>query len=560
MKYPLVYIFLIAAFVYGLSPVYAQEESPSAATERVILFTDRIMYISGENILFTAGAGNISKPGDPVLSKVLYCELITPDGRKVAGGKYPLENSKSNGCLEIPADIVSGFYYLKAYTRLMRNEGPVAYHFTKLIIINPVKPDVLPSHNHDTIHHRTGYELEPEPAFPLILTTDKKTYSRREKVTINLADHFKTDDSCMLLCLSVVPEMTVALQEQPEITLHPETVEAYYYPETRGISLTGTLQEKDSGLPLPGKKVNLSIIGDKDFMAMRTDSSGRFFFNLNGYRDNRDLFICSEKIPGSDPVVLVDNDFCTRHFDLPSPSLRLTEPEKKTALQLALNYQVMESFRKDSIEVAQVNHNGKPSFYGKPSRILLLDKYIELPTLEEYFNELPNEVRVRKSDNKKYFRFFSTQTEMVIYDPLVLIDWVAVDDIDLVLSLSPRDISRIEMFNAPYFKGQMLYGGIISFISRNNDFAGVDLPSSGTFINYGFFQTCDGKAGESVPEENLPDGRNTIYWNPDVPVNGNGHTTVGFTTPDTPGTYLILLRGVDHDGTIFSFTERIEIL
>ena len=560
MKHVIKYTYLLPVIFFGLSTLYAQDKGSAEYSERISLFTDRGMYVSGEKVLFTACAFNPSHPDETAISKVLYCELITPDGSSIAGGKYPLEQSKCKGCMEIPGETVSGIYYLKAYTRFMRNEGPAAYHFTKLVIINPVKSEVLPSSDNDTVIQHTGYENKADTGGFFTLSTDKSIYSRREKVLLSIADNFSHADSCRILCLSVVPELSAADRIQPVSSTLPESDDVYFYPEIRGITLTGRLQEKSSGLPLPGKKVNLSIIGDKDFMAMRTDSAGRFFFNLNGYSDNWDIFMCSEKVPGSDPVLLVDNDFCTHQPDLPSPPLRLTEPEKRTALDLAWNYQVSKHFRNDSMADPVVEPVDRLSFYGNPTRVLLLDKYIELPTLEEYFNELPNEVKVRNAHNQKYFRFFSTQTEMVIYDPLVLIDWVAVDDIDLVLSLSPRDISRIEMFNAPYLKGQIMYGGIISFISNNNDFAGIDLPASGTFINYSFCNTCDEDLDELTGTENLPDDRNTIYWDPEIVINPNGRSAVSFTTPDTPGIYLILLRGTDLKGNEYSSFARIEIM
>jgi hypothetical protein len=203
-------------------------------------------------------------------------------------------------------------------------------------------------------------------------------------------------------------------------------------------------------------------------------------------------------------------------------------------------------------------NDGRP-FYGDPSQVLILDKYIDLPTLEEYFNELPVGVKVRKQQGKKYFRFFSDQTEMVIYDPLVLIDWVAVDDIDRILSLSPRDISRIELVEEPYIKGQIIYGGILSFLSQENDFAGIDLPSSGTFINFDFFNPCPADDYHRSLPENIPDGRNTVFWNPQVVPAASGRTDISFLTPDTPGNYLILLRGTDRNGKEFMISSRIEI-
>jgi hypothetical protein len=116
------------------------------------------------------------------------------------------------------------------------------------------------------------------------------------------------------------------------------------------------------------------------------------------------------------------------------------------------------------------------------------------------------------------------------------------------------------MFNAPYLKGQIMYGGIISFISRNNDFAGIDLPASGTFINYSFYNDCHVNTDGSPGSVYIPDGRNTIYWDPALVTNSTGRSTITFTTPDTPGSYLILLRGVDRYGKEFSSFARIEIM
>jgi hypothetical protein len=311
---------------------------------------------------------------------------------------------------------------------------------------------------------------------------------------------------------------------------------------------------------LPGIEVNLSILGEKDFMAMRSDTSGRFFFSLPDYAGNRDLFLCSGKEAGSQPVIKIDNDFCPQQVSLPSPPFSLSEQEKKVALDLAVNFQVSSYFDEDTILATKEEQHHAVPFYGKPTGVLLIDQYIEMPTIEDYFNELPCEVKVRKSHDMKYFRFYSSQAEMAIFDPLILIDFVAVDDIDRILALSPRDISRIELVNAPYVKGQMMYGGIISFISKENDFAGVDLPSSGTFISYGFFSTCDSFTAPGIVPENRPDGRNTVYWDPNILSSGTLKENISFYAPDTPGVYLILLQGIDKSGKVVRSAARIEIL
>jgi hypothetical protein len=148
---------------------------------------------------------------------------------------------------------------------------------------------------------------------------------------------------------------------------------------------------------------------------------------------------------------------------------------------------------------------------------------------------------------------------MVIYDPLVLIDWVAVEDIDRILAMPPREIERIELINAPYFKGPMIYGGVINFISRKNDFAGIDLPESGIFIHYDFISPTFIVLEAQAPPDHMPFIRNTLFWDPDLPISPAGKTEISFTAPDNPGVYLILFRGTDRKGKEIMSSARIEV-
>jgi len=538
----------------------SQDIPAGTALERLRVFTDRTMYISGEKILFSAFIFNGNDMDTNDYSRVLYCELIAPDGNRINGGKYPVENSSGQGCLQIPEETITGIYYLKSYTRFMRNGNPDSYHFIMLKIINPYKAEVLTSHEvDDTVISTREVVDEQLPALPLSISPDKNGYSPRENITLKIAGN--TGKAIPVkLCLTVIPEM--AFEENP--LTKKTTVSSYqnlqFYPETRGISLSGRLLENETGLPIPNALVNLSIIGDKDAMAIRTDSSGQYFFALPGYEGNRDIFLCSENIPGKSPEIFIENDFCPQPVNLSSPAFHLTEKEKKTAYNMAVNQKITSILPKDTLSgEPEPPQNGKP-FYGEPTEVLVMEKYIDLPTLEEYFNELPVEVKVRKSQGSKHFRFYITRTEMTIYGPLVLIDWVAVSDIDRVLAMSPAGIDHIELVSSLYIKGNITYGGIISFVSRKNDFAGIDLPKSGTFINYKFLEECSGNIPAGPLPVNHPDSRNTVYWDPDVQTNDKGSTDIFFTAPDTPGKYIILLSGIGESGKDVIVREEFEVI
>ena len=228
------------------------------------------------------------------------------------------------------------------------------------------------------------------------------------------------------------------------------------------------------------------------------------------------------------------------------------------ALKMALNEQINSNFQSSVLSDSLNKKSDRTVFYDKPTHIIYLDKYIQLPTLEECFNELPGLARVKQRKGEKYFYMLGSM-DLTMYDPLVLVDWVAVDEPSKILAVSPQNISRIEFVNEQYVKGGQTYGGIISIISKKGDFAGIDLPSTGIFIKYNFLS--ENQCQEMVPV-NLPgnpDARNTLLWKPGISVQNGKSEKFVFTAPDTPGKYAVVLEGVTKSGESVSVTGVFEV-
>jgi len=531
-------LFMLTAII--AAEVRSQVYEPGS--EKIGIFSDRSLYIAGEKINFTALVKESEDYLPVELSRVLYCELVTPSGSKVVGGKFPVEHFKSIGCIQIPEETISGIYYLKAYTRFMRNDSPENYHYIPIKIVNPKKNEVLAEYMEgdrpDSLKNR---HVRPQDQAHYSVATDKDTYFPRENVRLEIETPMGASHP-EHLCLTVVPEGSIDdLMVKYDDTMYT-ALNGLYFPETRGVSLSGSVINSSNGNPIAGIKVHLSIISDRDIMVVRTDSSGRFFFTLPDHKGNRDIFLCTEEMPGVTTTIYIDNDFCTRSLSLPAPSFSLDQEEREMAYHMAVNLELADFF--PALDVGPETGPVEPAapFYGKPTQVLVLEKYIDLPTLEDYFSELAISVKVRKSQGRKHFRFSSEQADMAIYEPLVLIDWVAVENMEKILAMDPRNIDRVELVNAPYVKGSITYGGIVSFVSKNNDFAGIDLPASGTFINYSFLEECQWDATPENLPENIPDTRNTVHWDPDLALDENGTATITFPAPDTPGSYTIVLK------------------
>lgn len=546
-------ILLICCIVLCCASVSAQQFRNSDFEEWVSVVVDRSVYIAGERINFSAVQYSKSSQNGNEGTKTLFAELITPDGMQMMGSKYLLIENKAQGCIKIPADITTGVYYLRAYTGQMLKEGPSIYAYTELKIINPSKEDVIPG---------KGGATPSVPVFDtafgksisrhIRLICDRAVYQVRDTVHVKLEADLGMMKEFSAMSLAVVPEFSVTDSQKviPQSIGLKENIE--FNPESRGILLTGKLVDANKNEPLAGVMVNLSIIGQgRDFMAVRTDARGGFYFSLPNYTGKRDLFICAEKLPGYEAKILVDNDFCTRPVQMPSPVFDLTEKERNTAYQMALNTLVHLAFSPDTVSIGDESAPNDRPFYGKPSEILYLDQYIQLPTLEEYFNELPLTVKVRKRKGEKYFKVFGQKNELDVFDPLVLIDHVAVDDAERILKVSPQNVARIEVVNEPYVKGSQTYGGIISIISKRGDFAGIDLPSSGVFISYRFLEeeaNCDPLLPSGT---DTPDTRNTLFWQPLITPDKEGKAETVFTTADSRGSYKAVLSVILSSGKTF---------
>ena len=92
--------------------------------ERVYLHFDNTAYYLTETMWFKAYvvSGEDNRP--TTLSRVLYVELVAPEGYVVETKKYKInEEGCCNGEFHLNTLLLSGYYEVRAYTRYMLNRG-----------------------------------------------------------------------------------------------------------------------------------------------------------------------------------------------------------------------------------------------------------------------------------------------------------------------------------------------------------------------------------------------------------------------------------------------------
>ncbi len=89
--------------------------------EKVYLHFDNGGYFIGETIWFKAYVVTAEQILPTDLSRILYVELLSPQGEIKETKKLKIVNGQCHGELSLKANMLSGFYEIRAYTRYMLN-------------------------------------------------------------------------------------------------------------------------------------------------------------------------------------------------------------------------------------------------------------------------------------------------------------------------------------------------------------------------------------------------------------------------------------------------------
>jgi hypothetical protein len=566
------YLFLVLA-IFAVICISTNEASAQSRTllnklvEKPHVITDRDVYCVGEKILFSTFDLSSAELRDTEWSNILYVEIITPDGESISQKKYDYRPDDIQGVIPIPRWTLTGNYYLRAYTRWMRDFSPHNYFYKMITIINPLRSTLLEPTDDEVIKERDTFETPANSKLiDIHIPAHRPVFDKREEIELEVRTE-NPEKFREKMIVSVVPKgsarhLQPVIKRSSNFNYTPELI-----PETRGVSVSGKVVDTNDSIPLPYTLVALTIFNEQpENLNVIADQEGRFFFDLSYLKGEYELFI-SAKVENDSliPLILVDNDFSTARIALPYVPVDLSGESNKLYQNLNFNSQMQALYStQGSKEIADSNQltafSSDSTFYGDPDFLLKMDDYIKLPSLSDYFRELVPQVKVRKKDNNKVLKIVGLNPEMWIYDPLILMDMVSIFDVEKVLALPPEKIQRIEVILSPFVRGNVTYGGIVSFFSRKGDLAGIDLPSAGRFINYRMLSENGSKiADKNLTGKHIPDLRNCLYWNPAVQFNETGSAKIRFSTGDNSGDYTIVVHAVDQNGAVNLVTKEIRI-
>ena len=563
---------LIILFAGGLINVsHAQSRYDSAFAEialsypeKLLVFTDRTLYAVNETIRFSALLQSGNEPYHGLGSKVLYVELVNSSGTAVAQGKFLIVKNQSTGKLSIPSNSLSGSYYLRSYTRWMRNFGSQDFSYIPIRVVNPYSSDVL---RDKPAPGKNDLSAVPGGIRMVSSSLSRTTYHAGDRVEVEFSLEDGSITQVHNACISVVPsgtiDTTIFQYKVDSRMTGGEPFQLNFLPEMNGTSISGIVREQNNQKPASDTRIHFSILGEESaYFVAQSDPEGRFLINIPTRTGFQEMFVVPEYQQDNPVEVRIDNDFTSEPLPFQAGSFTQQQEEQVLASRLALHMQLQGTYLADS----SINNAGLTKgsesipFYGTPEISVRIDEYVNLPNLEEVIQNLIPKTFVIRREGEVHFLIKSENPMISMFPPLILIDHIPVFDMDVIMAIPPSKLDHIEVIPEVYVLGEVKYGGIISFTSREGDLASIRLPEGSYFFDYLAFQPASIPQGArySGPGK-IPDTRNTLFWMDQLELHKGNVQKVSFQAASVPGSYLILFRGVSSDGDIVYGMEHFRV-
>lgn len=572
--------------------------------EKVHIMTDRNHYIGGDTIWLRPFIvdGLTYKPA--YFSRFLYVELLNQSDSLVYRAKLHQQPERDDNNMRgyIPLDITlpTGIYTLVGYTRWMLNAGEKFFFKRNVQVINArdlndgVRPAMLAQTNNTDEYHpidTTSFlrsDFQPGVIHPE-LKTDKEIYGQRNFVEVKFDAPANT-----VLAASVTDDATAPvdptnsirydLMGQPYLHRIEDITEGKLkYPKLQPEEfeiITGRVIGGMRGRALKGVEVSMIVPSQGYVDEQVTDERGLFTFDNFDLPDGTKFFLRSHNQAGDQvgEIQLLPELFAqeVHHLKPVLSSVKTSTYYDNLKTRMKYNNGQWEVLLND-IDV--IGRTREQEDLTSRNAYVHFDRNQIAPyreyTIETLMNAIPG---VTVHHNRPFFR--NKPLQIIIDDVLIeppfgteitnylnqICPPYYIDYIDIVKSSTIPNISSVVGPRggaaSAYKKVMTPEADALRIITLK------EIPNTGMDSMIKEFNPL----GHQHPHEfnngvyqNLttPDGtdqRNTLYWNPYLIVDADGHCTFRFWTNDVQRTtYTIRVEGVAEDGTIIDTTKTIKI-
>lgn len=574
---------LILVLLLAFSMSFAQGNSNAAVTtasqETIFLHSNTTTFLTGETLFYKVYCLNPLNNKPSLISKIAYIELVDNEKKSFQKNKVFLEKGIGSGDYFIPTTLKTGNYKLIAYTKWMLNNPELQAFEIDIFIINPFQTqepndnvtfDISQKHSTITAQNSSSAILNNEKRIDFEL--DKESYYTREKASLKIKSLTESiEKGNYSVSIRKIDQIPALRQTTPQEFAY-KTANNYssdiknsftYVPELRSELITGAIisktnsdvNNKSLSLSLPGKEYVLKIV--------KTNAQGKFAFLLDQYPNFSSAIIqVLDKNPDDYNIILDPlPQFDTSKLQFSSklnltPDLKKEIEDRSTASQIQNAYY---QIKKDSLMQEAV----VSPFFNSVEKTYILDDYTRFPTLKENVVEVIVELYYRRNNGKYELRVRNDHKDLESYGPpLIIVDGLQIQNANDLFDYNMANVNKVSLISEPYVYGSDLYGGLISFETKNYDFATnyVKKYLKSTEIQRPnpekVYYTPEYNAGNNL--KRIPDYRYQLLWKPNLSLDKK-EDTLTFFTSDLKGDFEVVLEGFTEDGKPVYVSKNITV-
>ncbi|MCX6220549.1 MAG: hypothetical protein NTZ69_06135, partial [Bacteroidia bacterium] len=331
--------------------------------------------------------------------------------------------------------------------------------------------------------------------------------------------------------------------------------------EKEGVVLDGSLKDLASGAPFNNGCVFLSVPDSVPVLQyFFTGEDGRFHFQLDDYQ-GRIPVVVQGFDPAKKRLVKVIPDRRDSPDCLPTFEARTVPDEIQRGVKSAMDATTLRKifgFQEVIVPLSLSQKERDYPFFGVPTETVRPILFIDLPDFTEVSRELLLGVKFRAYNRIPTMQIFNSATQNYFNDPpLVLLNGIPVQDLNVIKKMGSKDIDRIEICRRERFYGDLAFPGVVAIYSSKqvNKF----LPESDELIklNLDALQPVGylNKVKEHI--QNEPDLRKVLLWEPGIKPRET--ITLDFETSDIKGSYKVVVRGITRDGEVIYNEQFFEV-
>lgn len=517
--------------------------------EKVVLTTDRTTYFAGEQMLLKANC--LLPVSNDSLSRILYVELLDRKSKPVLQKKLVIAQGVATAVIAIPEDVITGNYYLRAYTQYMRNFNSDKFYTSEVMIVNP--------------------DLQAKETIQTAIDTARNVSKGKEILEINASQGRFAPNSLVSLdikgknnssvSVSVVKKgsyepMSVGVHNYFQSMVSTDPTQLNWYPELRSVSISGKVVDKTSNQPLKNIFVYASIVDSaKQFHVAKTNDEGFFIFSLTNLHENHIVYICAE-VEGT---ILINSDFATGLPAMHYNGIKMDSLKQLLLNSMYENAQASRIFYEEPVPV-RTYLDTIPDPFRSSGEVIYLKDYVALPQFTDYFKEIIPYTRIKTRKEGSTIQLVDKRDKEFFDHPLVMVDNIPFRKHDDLLGIAPSKINSVSVIASKYVFGKEVLNGVIMVKTKESNLGGLPLPAEVVSVDY---IACEPLVTVPMEKENKfsiskPGLKNTLYWNPSVNLTG-GYQTIQFYSGNAISDYDVVVRGVDDEGNEFTQIKTIRV-